>query len=133
MANAVRLKFCATNASLTVAGGVTIASNTAAVLRAVLGTPTRFQRTPKFALRQRAETWVKSTYALNGDPLLLGELAMGILALTLLILPGTRWGFVPWLLMYLGSFAYVATLGLFQLYKRARWLATQTRAGAGAR
>lgn len=106
------------------------ASNTAAVLRAVLGTPTRFQRTPKFALRQRAETWVKSTYALNGDPLLLGELAMGILALTLLILPGTRWGFVPWLLMYLGSFAYVATLGLFQLYQRARWLATQTRAGA---
>jgi cellulose synthase/poly-beta-1,6-N-acetylglucosamine synthase-like glycosyltransferase len=102
-------------------------SNTAAVLRAVLGTPSRFQRTPKFALRERADAWVKSNYALMGDPLLLGELAMGVLALGLLIVPSTDLGFVPWLIMYLGSFGFVATLGLSQLFQRARWLATLTR------
>jgi hypothetical protein len=105
-------------------------SNTAAVLRAVLGTPSRFQRTPKFALRERADAWVKSAYALKGDPLLLGEMAMGILALGLLIMPSTDLGFVPWLIMYLGSFGFVAALGVSQLLQRARWLATQPRARA---
>ena len=78
----------------------------------------------------RDNGWVQSTYALNGDPLLLGELAMGVFALGLLIMPDTQWGFVPWLAMYLGSFGYVVTLGFSQLLQRARWLATQPRPAA---
>jgi cellulose synthase/poly-beta-1,6-N-acetylglucosamine synthase-like glycosyltransferase len=94
-------------------------NNTAAATRALLGIKRRFQRTPKFALRYAGETWVCSAYAPGGAPLVWGELAMGAFVTGLLVMPGTRWGFIPWLLMYAGSFGYVVVLALSQTLRRS--------------
>ena len=102
-------------------------SNTWAVLKAMLGLHQGFQRTPKFALRQREDTWVGSVYALSGDSLVWGELGLAVFALALLAAPGVNCGFAPWLLLYAGGFGYVAGINLRQAHQRRRWLAMQTR------
>jgi hypothetical protein len=102
-------------------------SNTKAVLQAVLGLHQGFQRTPKFALRQRGDTWVGSVYALSGDSLVWGELGLAVFALALLAAPGVNCGFAFWLLLYAGGFGYVASVSLRQAHQRRRWLAMQTR------
>jgi len=102
-------------------------SNTAAVLRAMLGVRQDFQRTPKFDLRQAGGDWVGSAYALSGDSLVWAEIGRAALTLLLLTMPRVRWAFAPWLLLYAGGFGYVATVNLFQAYQRRRWLARQPR------
>lgn len=104
-------------------------SNTRAVLKALLGWSQGFQRTPKFALCA-GETWTGSAYALGGDSLVWGELALAAFALVLLAVPGVQWGFAPWLLMYAAGFGYVAGVNLYQAYQRRRWLATRPRPAA---
>ena len=106
-------------------------SNTIAVLKAVLGLRQGFQRTPKFALNRPGDTWVSSVYALRGDGLVWGEVALALYAMALLATPGIHWGFAPWLLLYAGSFGYVAALTLFQTHQHRRWLARHTRSKAG--
>jgi cellulose synthase/poly-beta-1,6-N-acetylglucosamine synthase-like glycosyltransferase len=93
-------------------------NNTAAASRALFGIQRRFQRTPKFALRYAGETWVCSAYAPGHAPLVWGELAMGVFVMGLLVMPGTKWGFIPWLLLYVGSFGYVVALALTQAFRR---------------
>jgi hypothetical protein len=105
-------------------------SNTWAVLKAALGLHQRFQRTPKFALRQRGDTWVGSVYALSRDSLVWGELGLAVFALALLVVSSVNWGFAPWLLLYAGGFGYVAGVSLRQAHQRRRWLAMQTRSAA---
>jgi hypothetical protein len=102
-------------------------SNTWAVLKAILGLRQGFQRTPKFALRRRGDTWVGSIYALSGDSLIWGELGLTVFALALLAAPGVNCGFAPWLLLYAGGFGYVAGVSLRQAHQQRRWLAMQTR------
>jgi cellulose synthase/poly-beta-1,6-N-acetylglucosamine synthase-like glycosyltransferase len=106
-------------------------SNTRAVLRAVLGVRDSFQRTPKFDLRHAGDTWVSSIYALGSDSLVWGELTLAVLTPLLLVLPGVRWTFVPWLLLYAGGFGYVAILNLHQTRQLRRWLARQSRQTSG--
>jgi hypothetical protein len=103
-------------------------NNTAAVARAVFGVRKDFERTPKFDLRRSGETWVGSIYALGGDWLTWGELGMAALVLGLLIVLGARWTLVPWLLLYAGSFAYVAGVGLYQARQLRRWQVTAPEA-----
>ena len=105
-------------------------SNTWAAVKAVLRLSQEFQRTPKFALHQKGDVWVASVYALSVDALMWGELGLAAFALTLLIVPGVSWGFVPWLLMYACGFGYVAAVGLIQARQRRLWLATQPRPAA---
>ncbi len=100
-------------------------SNTRAVLKAVLGVRQGFQRTPKFALRQAGDAWIGSVYALGGDALIWGEVGLAVFALALLATPGVNWGFAPWLLLYAGGFGYVASVNLYQIHQRRRWLAGQ--------
>jgi cellulose synthase/poly-beta-1,6-N-acetylglucosamine synthase-like glycosyltransferase len=100
-------------------------SNTWAVLKAVLGIRQEFQRTPKFALRGAEDTWLGSAYALGRDPFLWGEIALTLYSLVLILLPGTPWGFVPWLLLYGGGFGYMAGVSLYQSAQRQRWRAKQ--------
>jgi cellulose synthase/poly-beta-1,6-N-acetylglucosamine synthase-like glycosyltransferase len=100
-------------------------TNTRAVARAVLGVRDSFQRTPKFDLRRASDTWVSSNYALGSDSLVWGELALAVLTPLLLLLPGVRWTFAPWLLLYAGGFGYVAILNLYQTRELRRWLARQ--------
>lgn len=106
-------------------------SNTWAVLKAVLGLRQGFQRTPKFALRQRGDTWVGSAYALSGNSLIWGELGLAVFALALLATPDIPCGSAPWLLLYAGGFGYVAGVSSRQARQRRRWLAMQTRPAAG--
>ena len=105
-------------------------SNTKAVLKAVLGLRQGFQRTPKFALRRRGDTWIGSAYALSADSLIWGELGLAVFALALLATPDIPCGSAPWLLLYAGSFGYVAGVNLRQAHQRRRWLAMQTRPAA---
>lgn len=98
-------------------------SNTGAVLRGLFGVRRDFQRTPKFDLRRPGEAWVGSIYALRGDWLVWAELAMVVLVQLLLAMPGVQWSFVPWVLLYAGSFGYVAGVSLYQAYERRQWLA----------
>jgi cellulose synthase/poly-beta-1,6-N-acetylglucosamine synthase-like glycosyltransferase len=102
-------------------------SNSIAVAKALLGVRQGFQRTPKYALRQADDRWVSSHYALGGDPLIWGELALALLALALLALPRVGWGFAPWLVIYAAGFAYVGILGLVQARELRRWSATQPK------
>ncbi|MGD8965991.1 MAG: glycosyltransferase [Anaerolineae bacterium] len=100
-------------------------NNTWAVLRGMLGIRQGFLRTPKFALLEPADMWVSRRYALSGAPFMWGELLLSLFAVTLVIVPGMNLGFVPWLLLYAGSFGYVAGVSLYQSRQRLRWLATQ--------
>jgi cellulose synthase/poly-beta-1,6-N-acetylglucosamine synthase-like glycosyltransferase len=102
-------------------------SNTAAVLRAMLGIRQDFQRTPKFDLRQAGGDWIGSVYALGGDSLVWAEIGLAVLTLLLLTMLRVRWAFAPWLLLYAAGLSYVATVNLFQAYQRRRWLARQPR------
>jgi cellulose synthase/poly-beta-1,6-N-acetylglucosamine synthase-like glycosyltransferase len=102
-------------------------NNTWAVLKGVFGIRQGFLRTPKFALREPDDKWVSSRYALTGAPFILGELLLSIFAALLLTVPGVNLGFVPWLLLYAGSFGYVAGVSLYQSRQLRRWLATQPR------
>jgi hypothetical protein len=107
-------------------------SNAGAVARAVLGVQRSFQRTPKFDLRASGDnTWLGSMYALGRDSLVWGELALSVMAVGLLAMPGVRWTFAPWLLIYAGGFGYVALLNLYQAYQMGRWRRTRLRSPAG--
>jgi hypothetical protein len=97
-------------------------SNSGAVLRAVLGVRGEFKRTPKFNIQQSADSWVGSIYALRGDWLVWAELLLAGMVLALLVIPSTRWTFVPWLLLYATGFGYVALINLYQTYQLRRFL-----------
>lgn len=108
---------------LLILAGIGISLNNAwAVLKALLGVRQGFLRTPKFAVRQRGDTWVDSAYALGLDPLIWGELALAAYSVSLLFVPRFSWDLAPWLLVYAGGFGYVAGTGLLQALRR--WWAT---------
>jgi hypothetical protein len=102
-------------------------NNTWAILKGVLKIQQGFLRTPKFALREENDAWVGRPYALSGDPFVWGELLLCIFALVLLVTPGIDPAFAPWLLLYAGSFGYVAGVSLYQSRARLQWLARQPR------
>jgi cellulose synthase/poly-beta-1,6-N-acetylglucosamine synthase-like glycosyltransferase len=102
-------------------------NNTWAVMKGLLGIRQGFLRTPKFALHEPAQGWVSRRYALSGAPFVWGELLLSLFAAALVMVPGVNLGFVPWLLLYAGSFGYVALVSLYQSRQRLRWLATQPR------
>jgi len=102
-------------------------NNTWAVMKGALGIRQGFLRTPKFALRETDDTWAGRRYALSGDPFVWGELLLSVFALVLLITPGLNPAFAPWLLLYAGSFGYVAGVSLYQSRERLRWLARRPR------
>jgi hypothetical protein len=114
---------------LLILAGIGVSLNNAwAVLKALLGVRQGFLRTPKFAVRQREDTWVDSAYVLDLDPLIWGELALAAYSIAALCLPTFHWDLAPWLLLYAGGFAYLSGTGLIQAFRRWRW---QKRAQAG--
>jgi hypothetical protein len=107
---------------LLILAGIGVSLNNAwAVLKALLGVQQGFLRTPKFAVRQREDTWVGSAYVLDLDPLIWGELALAAYSIAALCLPTFRWDLAPWLLLYAGGFSYLAGASLIQACRRRRW------------
>jgi cellulose synthase/poly-beta-1,6-N-acetylglucosamine synthase-like glycosyltransferase len=97
-------------------------NNTRAVFEALLGINSEFKRTPKFAVIDRSVAWRRSSYILPRDPSTWVEATLALYALGLLgwvVLAGL-WLLIPWLLIYLGGYSYIATLTFVQ--------ARQTRA-----
>ena len=95
--------------------GTGIALNNAwAVGEALTRRPNLFQRTPKFGLEGRTDCWTESRYALPVDRMTLGEALLSLYSLITVIVAlakGNHYA-VPFLLLYLGGFGYVAALGL---------------------
>jgi hypothetical protein len=108
-------------------------SNTLAVLRALLGRRQTFQRTPKFDLHHKGDRWVASRYALGADLLTLGEAALALFALGVLVITGFRSDQGVWLMMYAAGFGYVASTSVLQLLEYRRWLAMSPSPAASRR
>ncbi len=95
--------------------GTGIALNNAwAVGEALTRRPNRFQRTPKFGLEDRTDRWAESRYALPVNWMTLGEVLLSLYSLIAVIVALAKGSYyaVPFLLLYLGGFGYVAALGL---------------------
>ena len=90
-------------------------NNTRAVIEALLGVSSAFQRTPKFHIQTRSDRWIDSPYALPLDGIVVGELmlAMYALATVAMALQEGNVYAVPFLLLYVGGFGYVGLLGLW--------------------
>ena len=95
--------------------GTGIALNNAlAVGEALTRRPNLFQRTPKFGLEGRTDRWAESRYALPLNWMTLGEALLSLYSLITVIVAlakGNHYA-VPFLLLYVGGFGYVAVLGL---------------------
>ena len=113
LSNLVMLVFLGTGLSL---------NNTRAVGEALLGKQSSFLRTPKFDLRGRkredqsnsnyllpreADVWIESLLALYTAFLFVYAMVSGL------------WSIIPWLLMYVCGFSYVAGLNFIQSRKYA--------------
>lgn len=81
-----------------------------------------FERTPKFDLRNGQSGVVKSSYLLPVDPVVWGELVMGLYnLLTIYILwPTVGPSLMPWLLTSAAGFFFMAGLSLFSKWKQPR-------------
>ena len=103
--------------------GTGIALNNAlAVGEALTRRPNLFHRTPKFGLEERTDRWADSRYVLPISRMTLGEALLGLYSLITVIVAlakGNHYA-VPFLLLYLGGFGYVAALGLS---RPAQWTA----------
>ncbi|MGH2542949.1 MAG: glycosyltransferase family 2 protein, partial [Ardenticatenaceae bacterium] len=92
-------------------------SNTRAVLEGLFGAAGgEFKRTPKFRLKERAGVWQGSRYALGADWATAGELFLAAYALLscLVAIQQAQWFALPFLILYVLAFGWVAILGLWQ-------------------
>jgi hypothetical protein len=89
-------------------------SNTMAIARGLLGRGLPFRRTPKFHVQGRGDRWADSRYALPFEWITLGELALavyGLVASGTAVAVGSYFA-VPFLLLYVGGYGYMAWCGL---------------------
>jgi len=93
-------------------------STSIAVLEGLMGKGGRFIRTPKLNLtNSRAQLKeIDRSYKEPISPLIWAEIALGLYALlTIFILtPNIGWGLVPWMLIYMFEYFYIAGLNLMQ-------------------
>ena len=93
-------------------------STSIAVLEGLMGKGGRFIRTPKLNLtNSRAQLKeIDRSYKEPISPLIWAEIALGLYALlTIFILtPNIGWGLVPWMLIYMFGYFYIAGLNLMQ-------------------
>ncbi|MEA3345338.1 MAG: glycosyltransferase [Chloroflexota bacterium] len=90
-------------------------NNTWALVEALTGRESPFQRTPKFCLESSSERRMGSPHTLSRDRRIAwAEMGAALYALTTIGVAWMRqaWGAIPFLLIYLASFAYVGSLSL---------------------
>ena len=90
-------------------------NNSRAVIEALLGHNQSFQRTPKFRLESRGDRWRGKEYGVPFSWLTLGEVALALYASITVVVACLRGNVyaVPFLLLYVAGFGYVAVLGLW--------------------
>lgn len=109
-------------------------NNTQAVIEALMGYGQSFRRTPKFRLEARSDHWRDKEYALPLSWLTLGEAVLALYAsFTVIVacLRGHAYA-VPFLLLYVAGFGYVAALGLWHSVAWSRFRLPQLRASRKA-
>ncbi len=97
-------------------------NNTKAILEALIGIKSGFERTPKFNIRQAGETWSSNQYALPRDPVVWFEVGAALYAVVMVWLSIQRelWGLTPWLMLYAMGFGYIAWLSFHQAWEQSR-------------
>lgn len=97
-------------------------NNTRAIIEGLGGRPSAFVRTPKFRMEGVSETWKRSAYTLPADPTAFGDALMAAYAAFMIV---QAWqvgnlSTIPFLLLYLGGFAYVAVGSAINVWARRR-------------
>lgn len=107
-------------------------NNTKAILEAVLGVPSAFERTPKFNIQQTGEAWGGNQYALPRDPVVWLEVAAAAYAAVMVViaLQHELWGLAPWLALYAIGFGWIAALSFVQAWEQSRLRAARTAQAA---
>ena len=98
-------------------------SNTVAIARGLIGRDRVFKRTPKFSVERRGDLWTGNRYALPFQWVTLGELALAAYAVVTVIAALAMGNYlaVPFLLLYVGAYAYIGLVGLHDAW--ANWQA----------
>lgn len=109
-------------ASLMLMGTGMAINNTKAILEAVLGVPSAFERTPKFNIQRAGEAWGGNQYALPRDPVVWLEVVAATYATVMVIIAVQHdlWGLAPWLVLYALGFGWIAALSFVQAWEQAR-------------
>ena len=100
--------------AIVVGTGIAV-NNTWAVMEALVGRDSPFERTPKFCVESSSDQWVGSQYALPWDRITWVEIGAALYALAAIGTAWIRgaWGAIPFLLLYFASFAYVGGISLW--------------------
>ncbi len=115
--------------TLTLLGFGLSLNNTFATVEGLFGKSRgKFQRTPKFNLRNGTGSWVNQGYSIPISPMIWGEIGLGLYALLTGIILSLRLSLLamPWLMIYSASFFYIAGLNLEQTGQLARLLSKET-------
>ncbi len=98
-------------------------SNTVAIARGLFRRNQAFQRTPKFSIARRGDLWAGNRYALPFQWVTVGELALAAYAVVTVgaaLAMGSYFA-VPYLLLYVGAYAYIGLIGLYDAW--VKWQA----------
>jgi cellulose synthase/poly-beta-1,6-N-acetylglucosamine synthase-like glycosyltransferase len=89
-------------------------SNTVAIARGLIGRDRIFLRTPKFRVERRGDLWAGNRYALPFQWVTVGELALAAYAVVTVVAALVMGNYlaVPFLLLYVGAYAYIGLIGL---------------------
>jgi cellulose synthase/poly-beta-1,6-N-acetylglucosamine synthase-like glycosyltransferase len=98
-------------------------SNTVAIARGLFGGDLVFKRTPKFSVDSRGDRWAGNRYALPFQWVTVGELLLAAYAVVTVIAALVMGNYlaVPFLLLYVGGYAYIGLVGLHDAW--ANWQA----------
>ena len=98
-------------------------SNTVAIARGLFGHDLVFKRTPKFSVERRGDLWAGNRYALPFQWVTVGELVLAAYAVVTVIAALVMGNYlaVPFLLLYVGGYAYIGLVGLYDAW--ANWQA----------
>lgn len=108
--------------SLVLIGTGMAINNSKAILEALVGIKSGFERTPKFNISQVGEGWSQNQYALPREPIVWVEVGAALYAIWMLRLAIQHefWSLTPWLLIYALGFGYFAWLSFYQAWEQAK-------------